>query len=509
MIVIMANYKNKITSFVNQQKFIILILFGGAFLRFYHLGFESYWLDEGQSVDCVLNFKKYFQDYFAGDNSNHPPLYYILLYFWTYLGIHEFTTRVLSTIIGLFTILIIYQFTKKFYGKNTGLLAALFLSLSTFHLQYCQEVREYILLIPLSLLGIFSFNSYLQENRLKHLILFCIFSILGFWTHYFYAFTFVYLNLVYLFLFKKYKLRFRNWFLVQIIILITIIPILIPVFKTFLIPVAIGASTAIDWLKPPNIYSLKDVFCSDLSSTIFLLSNPNISSLFRKLAKLLFLLLFIWGFLYPIFRNSKNLTFVTNHLVLSIYILFYPLFIYLISIYFKPIFNARYLVSILPVYLIIVATGVDNLKVSFLKYMTILFIFIISLSSSYAFFTQEVFTKDQYREVALYIQENEKEGDIICINSTWPGVVFGVYYNNYYHKGNLKTKYFSDQQNHYHQLLSSLLKNHKRIWLVESNIGVYKNENINEFVENNYSKLKEVLELNLVKVNLYLYKVSG
>lgn len=506
----MANYKNNITSFIKYHKYFIFILFTGILLRFHHLGVASYWLDEGQSIDYVLNFKKYFQDYFAGINSNHPPIYYILLYFWTYFGTHEYIARTLSTIIGVFTIIIVYQFTSKWFSKNTGIVAALLISLSAFHIQYCQELREYILLILFSLLGIFNFISYLQENKLKYLLYFCIFSILGFWTHYFYVFTYIYINFIYLIFFKKYRLKFKNWFLASLIIFLTIIPLLIPLFKVFFIPVSMGDPTGIDWLKPPNIYSLKDIFISSLNSTNFLLYNENIKPLLRKLPKLLFLALFLLGIFPRNVTNNQKLNFLKIPYFLLGYILFYVTAVYLISIYFKPIFLTRYLIPLLPAYLIILANGINNLKLPSLKYAAIIVVSIVSLVSTYTYFTPEVHKKEQYREVASFIQDNEKEGDIIYINSSWPGIVFNYYYKNYYSKGNLKIKYFTDQQSYNKKLINSLLKDYKRLWLVVSNTGgIAGDENTAQFIENSYPKLKKIQEINFFGVNLYLYKVSS
>ncbi|MDI6785770.1 MAG: glycosyltransferase family 39 protein [bacterium] len=507
----MANSKNKIISFIGHHKFFISILLVATFLRFYHLGVASYWLDEGQSIQYVLNFKKYFKDYLAGIDSNHPPIYYMLLYFWTYLGVHEYIARSLSVIIGIITIIIVYQYVSKIFNKNTGLIAALLISLSTFHIQYCQELREYILLILFSLLGIFNFISYLQNNKSKYLAYFCIFSILGFWTHYFYIFTFAYLNIIFLFLFKRYNLKLKNWFLAQVIIFLAIIPIVILVLKTFFIPVAKGIipPAGIEWLKPPNIYSIKDILISDLSSTNLLLYNENINPLFRKLAKLLFLVLFFLGVFSRNTKTNQKLNYPNICYLLFGYILFYIATVYLISIYFKPIFCGRYLIPLLPAYLIIITNGINSFKLPSLKYTAIIIVSIISFVSIYTYFTPKVFTKDQYRETALYIQNNEKEGDVICVNDSWVGVVFGFYYKNYYPNGTLNREYFGNPQN-YNKLVSSLLKNYKRIWLVKSNTSdLDVNENVNIFIENNYPNLKKILELNFVLVNLYLYEVSG
>jgi hypothetical protein len=109
--------------------------------------------------------------------------------------------------------------------------------------------------------------------------------------------------------------------------------------------------------------------------------------------------------------------------------------------------------------------------------------------------------KDQYQEIAFYIQSSEEKGDIICISSNWVGLTF-----NYYYKGNLDRHYFSNTQKNI-KLMKKIINEYDRLWLVLSNTGVCGNEDINKFIESNYPQFKKIRGVNLIRVKIYLYKI--
>lgn len=81
------------------------------------------------------------------DIDQHPPLYPILLHFWMQIaGSSEAGARSMSAALGVLTIIPIYFLAKTLSGKTVGLLSALVLAVSPFHVQYAQEARAYTLL---------------------------------------------------------------------------------------------------------------------------------------------------------------------------------------------------------------------------------------------------------------------------------------------------------------------------------------------------------------------------
>lgn len=112
-----------------------------AFLRFYSIADESLWADEATSYFYAkLSLGEYW-------NRHHrPQAYYFLLHYWIAFGQSEFVLRSFSAVFGILTIPLIFGLGKTIGNTRIGLLAALLLAVSPFHIQYGQEARGYALL---------------------------------------------------------------------------------------------------------------------------------------------------------------------------------------------------------------------------------------------------------------------------------------------------------------------------------------------------------------------------
>ncbi len=128
----------------------------GGFLRFYHLGAQSLWLDEGVSVKiAALDPGEMIR---TASSDPTPPLYYLLLHYWSILfGDSDFALRAPSAISGTAAVFVIYRFGALLLNRTTGLLAALLLATSGYQVFYSQEVRAYGFFSLLVLLSMWFF----------------------------------------------------------------------------------------------------------------------------------------------------------------------------------------------------------------------------------------------------------------------------------------------------------------------------------------------------------------
>ncbi len=126
--------------------FLSLTIVALAFLlRVHRIDAEGLWIDEafsvwlarqplGQMVRWVVRIDQ------------HPPLYYSLLHGWTRLvGDSELAVRALSALFSTLTVPVIHRLGRRVAGETAGLLAALILAVSPFHVRFAQEVRMYAL----------------------------------------------------------------------------------------------------------------------------------------------------------------------------------------------------------------------------------------------------------------------------------------------------------------------------------------------------------------------------
>lgn len=125
----------------------------GLALRFYHLGVESFWFDEAdliaQARAPALQILTSFTQ--AGANG---PLYTLFLHFWIQLaGTGEAQVRVISALFGTATIPLIYIVGRRLQGTGLGLLGAVLLTISPFHIWHSQDAKMYTLVVFVTLLS--------------------------------------------------------------------------------------------------------------------------------------------------------------------------------------------------------------------------------------------------------------------------------------------------------------------------------------------------------------------
>lgn len=116
-----------------------------AVLRLPSLGDQSIWRDEAATL---LQVNGSFADVFSRTAAdNYPPLYNLLT--WAsvqLLGGAEWVLRLPAALLGIANVALIYGLGSRIGGRTIGLIAALLLALSGFHIWYSQEARMYTLL---------------------------------------------------------------------------------------------------------------------------------------------------------------------------------------------------------------------------------------------------------------------------------------------------------------------------------------------------------------------------
>ncbi len=114
-----------------------------AGLRFYRLGFQELWMDEGVSfgMATVEDFRA------ALRREYNPPVYYLLQRLWLLpFGESEAALRSLSAVFGTLFVAAIIWGGRVFLGPATGLWSGALAAIAPLHIYYSQEARPYALL---------------------------------------------------------------------------------------------------------------------------------------------------------------------------------------------------------------------------------------------------------------------------------------------------------------------------------------------------------------------------
>lgn len=158
-------------NFLNKNWILLLIITLAIFLRFYKLntmpalnadeaaiGYNAYSLLQTGKDEHGHPWPTTFQSF----NDYKPGLYfYIVLPFVKFMGLNVWAVRIPGATFGVLTVLTIYFLTIELFSKKTlGLISALFLTISPWHLHFSRggwEVNTATFFIALGLLMFFKF----------------------------------------------------------------------------------------------------------------------------------------------------------------------------------------------------------------------------------------------------------------------------------------------------------------------------------------------------------------
>ena len=140
-----------------------LLIAAGAILRLNDLGGQSVWFDEAATWAQVRG--SFLRMIIETSADNYPPLYNLLTWpLVKLLGDAEWVLRLPAAILGIAAIPAIFLLGSSIAGRFVGLLAAVVITFSGFHIWYSQEARMYTLLAFTSIAYAWTLLRYLDDE---------------------------------------------------------------------------------------------------------------------------------------------------------------------------------------------------------------------------------------------------------------------------------------------------------------------------------------------------------
>ena len=166
---------------------LFLIIAWGAYLRFYKIGEQSYWIDEGYTLNAVVSILA--KGYPILDSNQ----IYNAAYLNTYLisgavslgGFNPIAARSVAVVFGVGIIFLVYLIGRKFFNRWVGLGAAFLTAFSYWEIAWSRQARMYIQLQFFFLLSLYLFNSLLEKFSYKKLIWLILATAATILSHYF------------------------------------------------------------------------------------------------------------------------------------------------------------------------------------------------------------------------------------------------------------------------------------------------------------------------------------
>jgi mannosyltransferase len=355
----------------------------------------SLWGDEAFSAVLSLNPIPKIIEIISRDTA--PPLYNVLLHLWyQQFGTGEIAIRSLSFLYFLLTVFFVYKIGSLLFSRKTGLLAAILTFLNPFLFSYGFEGRMYSIL-ALGVTASMYFFLKIIYAKTPNLLIFFGYIISTTWALYSHHFSIFALFVqvlwfLYEFLFVDRK-KAGKIFLTFLGIGILYSPWLIPLYNQTKM---VGGGF---WLGTPTLTTLKNLIYEYLAEGI---KNPQIEIplLDQNLGQISLYFIFAILIIRNWTKNIKKTLFLLSWFLLPI------LITWGVSQKFTSIFFNRYLLYTIPGAMLVVASNGRKFTGILIGFLLILFGII-----DYNYFIHP--TKRPFREMASYVKQTQKSGDIL------------------------------------------------------------------------------------------------
>ncbi len=436
------------------------VLITAAIPRIYDLGGESLWLDESFSwYISSHSISKLLSAVLRIDFN--PPLYYIILHYWTkFFGISEISLRMPSVIYSITGIALFYFITAWLTRRSIALIATLIAALTLYDIRFAQEARAYALLNCLSAVSILAYLKLLRNYSGRWLTIYLIGSALLLYSHPYGIFPIVTQNIHWLLLmFRRvsHELSWKRWIALQSALIILFLPW---IQQALTVVQKVNSGHAVS--PKPGLAEIWTVFLK-----IGAYHTPFTA------------LLLITGALswLPTFRarHLRQESSQPGGLLFFVSIWFFSglLLPFIASYLFSVNYSHRYVIIMsYPLYLLI-ALGISNIPVRPGRWCLTLLILGFSLVPIYRYYPKV--QKEQWRDAVAYVENHAQPGSTILFHAAY---CLDFPYAYYAHSNDLKLKYFPIQKVLEHTELSKpkamqveiepLLTPGSPTWLVES-----------------------------------------
>jgi mannosyltransferase len=172
---------------------LVLLLLLSFALRLYALGDKALWYDElgtALHTEPHRSLMEVVRRPLEVPAIPAPPLYFVTTYLFRQASEGDFVLRLSSVFCGVLAVAAMYTLGRALLGPREGLLGAFLLSISAFHVRYSQEARYYALLMLLATLSLYFLHRGLSRNDRVSWLGYLVVTSLAIYTHLF-AFLFV------------------------------------------------------------------------------------------------------------------------------------------------------------------------------------------------------------------------------------------------------------------------------------------------------------------------------
>lgn len=425
---------------LSATRLLLIFVLIAAVSRFLYVGQRSLSHHEISSLMFVrLDWHSFWRLVWQGDGN--MIFYHLLLRFWLLLGYTQIVGRALSVLAGVATVPSMYVLGKRLFGRRTGLVAAFVLAVSPSHILASQWIRAYSLELLLIVLSILFFVRAVEEGGPRTWIVYALMASLAVYCHWYAVLIIVAQWLAILFL-PRTRIPWKPLSATALLVAALLGPAIYYVVRH-----NVGH---FDWIERPRLIELYHLanFLAAAGGKI-----PGDVVLAFSLAALVTSAVLLK-------RSASGSPEGWHYALLFTCLLFPPVAAFLFS-YYKPIFIHRYLIIVLPAFLLLVAAGVAAWRASWPRDIAV----VVALGFCTLCIARAYAPEEDWAGAMNYLIASMKPGDTVLFSGQ------GRTPLRYYRLQTFGYEYGGPEVNippgPYHDIaLPQFSATHPRVWLV-------------------------------------------
>ncbi len=416
---------------------VLLLSFG---LRLFRIQHHNIWGDEAFSIAFS---KQALNLVLSSGAETHPPLYHALLHIWISLvGDSVFSLRYFSVLPGVLIIAIVFVIGRRLVDHQLGLLSATMIGVSSFAVYYSQEARMYSLVAFFCAIASYAVLRWELRESSRWMIIFVVSMLAAVFTHYYSFFVLLSQNM-YMFQQRKNNLeQWRKWMWCQAVIFLIYMP------WAFAQLDFITSKASTRW-QELSIGGMNTIWSGSLTTFGV---GETVATVGQWLGVLL---------LIPLAMGFRGSYSDTKRLNVVYYWLVVPLVSAFLIAPLMPFYYPRYLIVVLPAYLLIVANGFRS-NISLLGGAWLILFVAANVMSLNNFFFNRQYAKGGYGDLMTYIKNHSTDADAILLQNGAQAPLYAYYGMPEMKSYNMPPWNDSEMQ----PLLKQISSDHQRIWLV-------------------------------------------
>ncbi|MFQ5666146.1 MAG: glycosyltransferase family 39 protein [Candidatus Binatia bacterium] len=383
-----------------------LVLALGLALRLYHLGHDSFWIDEVSSMavaeqplgDIVLNYRPGHHPWHGAEQA---PLALVVMHLFLSPAAREASARLPSAVLGVGGILVLFLFARRVFPAPVPLLAGLFLTLSPLHVWYSQEARWYALWLFLTTLSYWALLDAWRTGRPRAWVAYWVCTVLNVYT-FVLSFLVIACQGVSVLLLDRRRIRapvFPRFILAQVAVLFGAAPVVWMIVKTM--GLTTGTPRPIEWVELPYTFFTYAAGYSAGPTVGELHALPSLSSI---LAGHLVVVIFAAVFAPLLVLGVRRVVQRPLAAIILVPWCFGPaLLAFGVALASNVTYQARYSSVALPAFLLLVALGCLSLKRSAARWGAIAAVAACFASSLANYYWDPHYAKEDAKGAVAYI----------------------------------------------------------------------------------------------------------